>query len=404
MTTYRPGAPHRPPPPLADRGRRPRPLPLTAVWLLTRAGMLLLLRYDDLGIGAVGLEVHGVYRRWYDQLAGGSFPAGDVTWQYPPGAGLVVLSPGLLPWLTYFQAFVALTLLADAAVTLLLARAGGGAWLWTAGLPLLLHLPLARYDVQVTALAVAGLLAVRAGRPRLGGVLAGLGTLVKVWPALTLLGAPPGRTTRRAWTSAALAAAAGLAVPALAFPHALDFLRHQGGRGVQIESLGGTALMVARLAGWPGRVEYRYGAFEFTGPQVAVVAQLSLLLTVAALGWLVAWRVGARRWTAATAADAALTAVLLFTVTSRVISPQYLVWLLGLGAVCLTSRHTVLRPVVLLLLPAAALSSLAYPVLYVDLLRVTPAACAVMVARNGLLAAATVLACRRLWRAARRGT
>ena len=38
-----------------------------------------------------------------------------------------------------------------------------------------------------------------------------------------------------------------------------------------------------------------------------------------------------------TLADAAFTAVLLFTTTSRVISPQYLLWLVGLGAVAWSS-------------------------------------------------------------------
>ncbi|MET9804042.1 glycosyltransferase 87 family protein [Streptomyces sp. NPDC006368] len=375
-------------------------LALTAVWTLTRAGMLLLLWRDTLGIGGVGREVYVLYRHWYELLALGTFPPGDVTWQYPPAAGLVMLAPGAVPWLTYYQGFVALTLLADAVVTVALARAGGtGAWLWVGGLPLLLHLPLARYDVQVTALAVLALLAVRAGRPRLGGALAGVGALVKVWPVLTLVGTPRGPATRRAWTSAAVAAATLLAALVLVFTHTLGFLRQQGGRGVQIESLGGTALSVARLVGWPGTVEYRYGAFELTGPYVSSVAHLALLLTAAAFCWLLGWRLRSRRWTAATPLDAALSAVLLFTVTSRVISPQYMVWLLGLAAVCLTSRHTTQRPVALLLLPAAALSSLAYPVLYDDVIAVTPLGCGVVAARNVLLIAATAVSCRRLWAA-----
>ncbi|MEU7280790.1 glycosyltransferase 87 family protein [Streptomyces sp. NPDC045431] len=369
--------------------------------------MLLLLWHDTLGIGGVGREVYVLYRHWYELLALGTFPVGDVTWQYPPGAGLVLLAPGAVPWLTYYQAFVALTLLADAVVAVALARAGrtgssAGAWLWTGALPLLLHLPLARYDVQVTAFAVLALLALGARRPRarLGGALAGLGAMVKVWPLLTLLGTPRGPATRRAWTSAAVAAGALLGVMVLSFAHPLDFLRQQGDRGVQIESLGGSALSLARLlAGWPGAVEYRYGAFELTGPYVSSVARLALLLTAAALCWLLVWRLRSRRWNAATPLDAGLAAVLLFTVTSRVISPQYMVWLLGLAAVCLTSRHTTQRPVALLLLPAAALSSLAYPGLYDEVINVTPTGVAVVALRNALLLAATVLSCRRLWRA-----
>lgn len=74
-----------------------------------------------------------------------------------------------------------------------------------------------------------------------------------------------------------------------------------------------------------------------------------------------------------------------------------MIWLLGLAAVCLTCRDTVMRPVALLLLPAAALSSLAYPVLYDQVIAGTAQGLAVMVLRNALLLAAALLAARRLW-------
>ncbi|MEV7129082.1 glycosyltransferase 87 family protein [Streptomyces sp. NPDC093260] len=390
-----------------------RLLPLVAAWLLTRALMLWLLAHDThplLGRGAVAREVWKLYHHWYTTLAHGAFPAHDALWQYPPGAGPVLLSPALLPGLTYFQGFVALTLAVDALIALALARAGSrpgrslnGAAYWTLGLPLLLHVPLARYDVQATAFAVLSLLALRRS-PRAGGALAALGALVKVWPALVLLGAPRGRTTRSAWTWAAAAAAvAGLALAA-AFRNPLAFVRQQGGRGVQIESFGGTVLSFATHAGWPGTVRYQYGSLEFTGPHVAAVAHLSLVLSAAAFALLVLWRVRARRWTPATPYDAALSAVLLFTVTSRVISPQYLVWLLGLAAVCLTSRQTTQRPVAALIAAAAVVSVVAYPTLYHLVASCTWTGCVVMFVRNGLLGVAAVLSLARLWRSTRSPT
>ncbi|MEV0226716.1 glycosyltransferase family 87 protein [Streptomyces sp. NPDC050704] len=387
---------------------KPRLLPLAVAWLTTRALMLSLLAWDDrvpLDIGGVGREVHVLYARWYGVLVHGTFPSDDRLWQYPPGAGPVLLSPGLLPGLTYFQAFVALTLATDALVTVVLTRAGTrtgrslrGAALWTAALPLLLHIPLARYDVQVTALAVISLLTFSRS-PRACGAFAALGALVKVWPALVLIGTPRGRTTRQAWTSAAVTAGALLLALAALFRDPFGFLRQQSGRGVQIESLGGTFLSFAHHAGWPGRVRYRYGAMEFTGPYVTTIAAASLALTVAAFGALLLWRLRARHWTPATPYDAALSAVLLFTVTSRVISPQYLVWLLGLAAVCLTSRHTTQRPVAVLIAVAAAASALAYPVLYEDVMDCTWTGSLLMLVRNGLLVAAAALSFRRLWTA-----
>ncbi|MFI1212114.1 glycosyltransferase 87 family protein [Streptomyces sp. NPDC020802] len=387
----------------------PRLLPLAAAWTATRVLMLWLLLQDGrapLGVGGVAREAHDLYARWYGVLVEGTFPTGDRLWQYPPGAGPVLLSPGLLPGLTYFQAFVVLTLATDLLITVALTRAGTrtgrslrGAALWTAALPLLLHIPLARYDVQVTALAVISLLALSRST-RACGVFAALGALVKVWPALALIGTPRGRTTKEAWTSAAVTAGALLLALTALFRDPFDFLRQQGGRGVQIESLGGTVLSFARHAGWPGRVGYRYGAMEFTGPYVTSIAAASLALTVVAFGALLLWRLRARRWTPATPYDAALSAVLLFTVTSRVISPQYMVWLIGLAAVCLTSRHTTQRPVAALITAAAAVSALAYPVLYDDVVACTWTGSVLMLVRNGLLVTAAALSFHRLWKAA----
>ncbi|WP_329019729.1 glycosyltransferase 87 family protein [Streptomyces sp. NBC_00690] len=388
--------PRQPPP---DRTARRNAVLLAGAWTITRIGLVVLLLIDHIGDSGLAGEVHTLYRHWYEQLSQGAFPLDDPTWQYPPGAALVFLAPALVPWLTYFQAFVALILLADAVITWALARAGGqGAWLWVGGLPLLLHLPLARYDVPVTAVAVLALLALRRN-PRTGGALAGIGAMIKVWPLLTILGTPRGRTTRAVWSSAAASAAVLLFVLMLGFSHPLSFLQQQGERGVQIESLGGTVLQLARLSGWGGEVRFQYGAFELVGPYTAEVARLSLLLSVLALGWLVLWRVRARHWDTATPLDAAFAAVLLFTVTSRVISPQYMIWLLGLAAVCLTSRRTTQRSVALLMLPAACLTALAFPLMYEDVVAGTPLGCLLMVLRNGLLLTAAVLSCHRLWRA-----
>ncbi|WP_200417718.1 glycosyltransferase family 87 protein [Streptomyces sp. Y2F8-2] len=399
------------PPPFWKRVRRTHRLLLLAVgWLATRALMLWLLAHDQyrlLGRGGVAMEVWKLYFHWYGTLRHGAFPSGDHLWQYPPGAGAVLLSPALLPGLTYFQAFVVITLFTDAVITLVLAYAGTrrgrslrGAALWITGLPLLLHIPLARYDIQVTAFAVVALLT--SGRSaRLGGAFAALGALVKVWPALALIGTPRNRGTRQAWTTAAVTVVTLLAVVAVLFRNPFDFLRQQGGRGVQIESLGGTVLMLARRAGWSGTTRYQYGAVEFVGPHVRAVADCSLALTAVAFALLLLWRLRTRRWTPATPYDAALTAVLLFTVTSRVISPQYMIWLVGLAAVCLTTRHTTQRPVARLILAATAISAVVYPAFYGEVIRSTWWGCLLMLTRNGLLTTAAAMSFVRLWRSGR---
>ncbi|MFJ9325296.1 glycosyltransferase 87 family protein [Streptomyces sp. NPDC101230] len=376
-----------------------------AVWALTRAALLLwVCGVLTLGGLDVTVDVSVIYRGWYETLLTGTYPLDDVTWQYPPGAALAILSPALLPFWGYASAFYALVLLCDALVFGLLLYAGrrpgmraAGAWVWVVGVPLLGPTVYARYDLMVTAVAVAALLAgVR--YPKVLGALAAFGALLKVWPALVLVGVRRGRPTRAAWSAAALTAAGLGAGFALWMPGAYAFLAFQRDRGLEIESLGALYFHLARHAGWEGRVELHYGSMEFLGPQVGPVSTLMLGLAVLALGWLLVWRLRARTFAAHTPAQAAFTAVLLFTTTSRVISPQYVVWLVGLAAVCLAFRGGgMVRPAVLVVL-AAGVTVLEFPVYFAEVVASDASGVALLLVRNGLLVAASLLAARRLWR------
>ncbi len=352
----------------------------------------------------VAVDVSVIYQGWYQVLRSGSFPADDVTWQYPPAAALALLAPALLPFLDYLTAFVIIVVLADAATLVLLLQATrgrpgrwrAGPWVWVIGIAVLGPTAYTRYDLIVTAVAVAGLLA--AGRSWwLSGALLGLGASLKAWPVVLLVGTPRGGPTRRAWLAAAVTAAGITGLFLAAAPGALAFLTFQRDRGTEIESLGAMIFHLARHLGWPGQVRLTYGSHEFVGPYVGLVSTVALIVALAALGWLVWWRVRARVWTPATMFDAALAATLLFTTTSRVISPQYMVWLVGVGAVCLTARATSQRIPVLLIVAATLVTFLEFPIgfdhVYVsDWIGVT-----LIVVRNGLLVAATLIACRNLW-------
>ncbi|MFG2720273.1 glycosyltransferase 87 family protein [Streptomyces sp. NPDC048416] len=383
--------------------RTRRTLAVAATWAATRC-LLLLCVFKVLVLPGPDptSDVHVIYQGWSQVLGTGTYPLDDVTWQYPPAAALAILSPAVLPFLDYATAFFVLALLADTLVFALLMYAAGrpgkclnGAWMWTLGVPLLGPTAYARYDLMVTAVAVAALLA-GARHPRTLGALAAFGALLKVWPALLLLRAP-----RRALITAAACATMLLAACVAAAPGAFAFLTFQRERGTEVESLGALVFHVARQFGWRGRVQLTYGSVEFLGPYVPLVSALALVLSLLALGWLVLWRVRSPGpWRPSTLADAAFTAVLLFTTTSRVISPQYLVWLVGLGAVCLVFRRgPMLRPAQLVL-AATGVTCLEFPVWFAHVVASDWLGVLLLVVRNGLLVAACVLACRHLWRSA----
>ncbi|MDQ0984024.1 glycosyltransferase 87 family protein [Streptomyces sp. V2I9] len=376
-----------------------------AVWALTRAWLLAcVFKVVTVAGPDVTVDVSVIYRAWYATLLTGTYPLDDVTWQYPPGAALAILSPALLPFWEYATALFVLVLVCDALVVVLLLYAGrrpgtrtAGAWVWVVGVPLLGPTVYARYDLMVTAVAVAALLAgVR--EPRALGVLAAFGALLKGWPVLLLVGVRKGWPTRAAWGAAALGAAGLAAAFALWMPGAFAFLAFQRDRGTEVESLGALVFHVARHFGWEGRVELRYGSLEFLGPHVELVSTLALGLAALALVWLLVWRLRARTFTVHTPAEAAFTAVLLFTVTSRVISPQYVVWLVGLAAACLVFRGAAMTLPAVLVVVSAGVTLLEFPIGFGQVVASDAWGVALLVVRNGLLVAASLIAARRLWR------
>ncbi|WP_326669281.1 glycosyltransferase 87 family protein [Streptomyces canus] len=346
-------------------------------------------------------DVSVIYQGWYDVLRTGTFPQSDVTWQYPPAAALAILSPALLPFLEYTQAFFLMAFAADLAALLLLLYAGmrpgrrlRGAWVWVAGVPLLGPTVYSRYDVMVTAVAVAAVLAA-ARHPKVAGALVGFGALLKVWPALILVGI----RRRSVWASAAATVVVVAGLFSVAMPGAFAFLTFQRERGTEVESLGSLVFHIARHHGWQGSVLLNYGSVEFLGPWVTMVSTAALALTGMAFGLLLVWRLAATRFEAHTAADAALVAVLMFTTTSRVISPQYMVWLVGLAAACLCFRASRMGVPAVLVLMACFVTVLEFPIWFADVVGSTPRGIVLLVARNGLLVLATVIGMRELWKA-----
>ncbi|MEW1831361.1 glycosyltransferase family 87 protein [Streptomyces sp. NPDC088196] len=385
---------------IAGAGRRLAPL--LGTWGLTRVVLLLFVFKVLVFPGPdVTSDVSVIYQGWYETLRHGGFPLDDVTWQYPPAAALPILSPALLGFLDYTSAFFVLAFLADLTVLALLLYTGlrpgrtlRGAWVWIAGVPLLGPTVYARYDVMVTAVAVAALLA-GARHPRVMGALAGFGALLKVWPALLLLGA----VKRRAWGAAAVTVVVVASLFAVSMPGAFAFLTFQRNRGTEVESLGSLVFHVARHFGWQGQVLLNYGSVEFVGPYVNWVSTAALGLTAMAFGWLMLWRLMAARFLPHTLADAAFVAVLMFTVTSRVISPQYVVWLIGLAAVCSCFRASRMRLPVALVLAAAFVTVLEFPIWFAHVVASDDLGVTLLIVRNGLLVAATLIAARELWQA-----
>jgi Glycosyltransferase family 87 len=326
-----------------------------AVWVSTRA-----LIVAEVGFWATGepkFEDVGRYETWSHFLTTeGAFPGGDA-WQYPPGAGPLMLLPRLIP-AGYGEAFVGLMLLVDLAGLVLLARLARrsgndtGVWVWLLGMPLIGTFAVLRFDLVPTVIAIAALLVIHR-RPHWFGALAGLGAAIKLWPVLLLFGEWERPRLLRAGLAALATAALVFAISTIAFGNSTDFLSHAGDRGLQEEAVATIPWQLEQIvSGEPYQREIRFGAWEVATPAADTVADLLEFLTLAALAAAAAWwwyraraiRAGCRQLAdAAVSRDFVFTVVLLVVVTSRVLSSQYMVWLLGLAAVVLSAGTARLR-------------------------------------------------------------
>jgi Glycosyltransferase family 87 len=339
-----------------------------AVWLASRA-----LIVAEVGFWATShphLQDVSRYEAWSHTLTGeGAFPGGDA-WQYPPGAGLLMLLPRVLPG-GYGEAFVALMLLADLVGLVLLARlarrAGNdtGVWVWLLGMPLLGTFAVLRFDLVPTVIVIAALLVVHR-RPQWFGALAGLGAAIKLWPVLVLFGEWDRERLLRSVFAAVAVVAVVFAGSAIAFGNPVDFISHGGDRGLQEEAVATIPWQLEQIvSGDPYPREIRFGAWEVAAPAADTVATALGWLTLAALAaaaaWWWRWRQRIREgcdWLAdaAISRDFVFTIVLFVVVTSRVLSTQYMVWLLGLAAVVLSAGTARLARPAWIVVGAAALS------------------------------------------------
>jgi hypothetical protein len=263
---------------------------------------------------------------------------------YPPAALVPWLLASYMSW-SYATSFTILMGVCGAgcialiATTLRTAGASGGR-LWAALLlfavsPLVLgSLFGTRYDLWPTLLALGGLAALVKERPLLSGALLGLGFAAKLWPGVLLPLAIIHLWRRRGGSFAVVASfvivASACFVPfAILEPHGLwASVSGQFDRPLQVESLGSAVLMAAEHLGMrPLTTIGAGGGQALIGRGADLAANLSTALEILAV--LGVWLAYARRRTHSPdallmAAAATVAALVAF---DKVLSPQYLIWL-----------------------------------------------------------------------------
>jgi hypothetical protein len=341
-----------------------------------------------------------LYRQAGESILRGEVPYRDFFIEYPPGSLPAFVPPALFSasqasFIDLFSVEMALALVATLLLTALGTRRlrGSGAWILPAAtfaLAAVLLYPVAvtRYDAVVAlTLGLAVYFAALGGRYLpLAYASLGFGTAAKFVPALAVL---PLALTRR---GAVRSCAVFLAVVALFFvPFAvlggqglLQTFTYQAERGLQVESLAASVLIFLRSI---TSIVFEHGAFEVRGEGVDLASSFSPLLTLlllAVTGFAMWWefrRCGGLGVEAFPRHAAAL--ILAFMLGSRVLSPQYMIWLLPL--VPLSAGGFVGVIICALFLAACFTTTLVFPIHYGDLLSFRYPGPELLLARNMLL-------------------
>ena len=343
-------------------GREEKILIWVGVWVLTRLAIVSQVGFWD--VNGVELEDVNVFEMWSNAIATTDHLPVEDSWQYPPGAAFLMLVPRIGS--DFGISFVVTMLAIDLAglgLLALLAKRGGrdwGVWVWLLGMPLLFTLPVLRFDIVPTVVAIAALVVFQL-RPVWFGALAGLGAMIKVWPAFVLFAEWDRGRLLRSIGAAGVTVVLIFVVSQIAFGDQTGFLSNQGNRGLQVEAVAATPWKLREaVTGTPTPIAQRFGTNEIgsdLGDAVGKALDLAAVLAlIAAAAWWWARDRAIRRGRSDLgdpdlARDFVFTVVLLFVVVSRVLSPQFMIWLLGLAAVVLCSTRTRLeRPAVMVVI------------------------------------------------------
>ena len=347
-----------------------------AAWTLLHFGF-----YTDAVISDVR-----IYEKYGEWMAEGRVPYRDFRPEYPPLALPAFVVPALVGgedgYVDVFEGLMAacgaLALVFMALALRSLGASGGrsaAALAFAAAAPLALGpVVLSRFDLWPAALAAGALALLVSGRDRLGAAALALAVAAKLYPGVLVPLALAWVWRRRGRREALVCSAAFGAVLAACFlPFAVlapdgvaASLGRQLSRPLQIESLGAALLIApAGLLGLDVEMDSSHGSQNVEGGVGVAVGVAATVVQAAVLAWV--WLRFARgpidgerllRYAAA--------AVVAFAALGKVLSPQYLIWLLPLVPLVRGRRGVAASGV---LASALVLTQLWFPYRYWDYAR-----------------------------------
>jgi uncharacterized membrane protein len=295
-------------------------------------------------------SANGLYFDYASKVLHGSLPYRDFSFEYPPFSLVFFILPRLATstyeiYSVFYQLEVLIFDLIGLFLVYLIARRLGKApWklmtIYTIGILAIGPIIANQFDIFPAVMTLAAIYFFWLGKHKTSWVFLALGTVTKIYPAVIapifLIYYLKNRQYRQMISGLIVFAAICLAVviPFLIFgsESIINLINYHSQRGIQLESTYSALLLLANKLGllqvhWV----FSYGSVNLTGPLADAFAKASTYIMGLALiiaYWFI-WKQmkpGKSQFTRIGAYSLLVIVVLL--VTSKVLSPQYLIWLI----------------------------------------------------------------------------
>jgi uncharacterized membrane protein len=353
----------------------------------------------------------GIYMDFASNVLNGNLPYRDFTFEYPPLSLLFLILPRIFTstwqsYSTFFQGEVIVFDLIGLFVLYLIARRMGKApWIllavYTAAVLAMGPIIEKQYDIFPAVITLLAIYYFWLEKNKIAWVLVGLGTMIKLYPVLLapifLIFYFRNRQYSRMWSGLAVFAVTCLILllPFLFLSPAslTSLVNYHTQRGIQLESTYGAILLLAQKLGWLSvRVDYNFGSYNLSGGAAQLLDRLSVYLL--AVGVIVSYafiytqvRAGKSQFTRI--GTYVVLVILVVLLTSKVLSPQYLIWLIPALPLIFGPRRIYLW---LLFLVIGGLTYYIFPVHYIELTDFSTPEVIVLFIRDTLLVVMCILA------------
>ena len=352
----------------------------------------------------------GIYFDYASLIRQGQVPYADFKVEYPPLALLFFILPRLvssaLPAFTFFyKAEVFLALLIGLFLIYRFARRMGKAP-WKTMLVYVLCIvaigPILaeQFDIFPAILTLGSLYAFTAGKNKMAWALLALGALTKIYPLFLapvyLVIAVRNRQYRTAGAGILTAVLIGavFAVPfvIMGSDSIKSLADYHLQRGIQIESTYSSFLLMGDKLGLdPVKTVFNFGSWNLVGRAAEVLSTLSGYLLMASLlivYWFIYRRTKPGKSQSTRIGAYSLLVICLVLITSKVLSPQYLVWLIPLVPLFVQRGLYIVLEVFIM---TGVVTYYLFPHAYLALIDLQTVPVIFLIIRNFLLVALTLL-------------